>query len=184
MLELGKNGWKKLLTDISMTNHIYIRVYVYMCMCVYICTYAHTHTYTHGVCMLSHVWLFAAAWAEVCQTPVSVGFSRQEYWSVLPFPFLYTHTHTYDYAVLSCVWLFVTPCTIARQDPLSMEFCRQEYWNGLPFPPPGKLLDPGIEPESPALQMDALLLEPSSKPCCFCCSVLSDSFATPWAIAH
>ena len=26
----------------------------------------------------------------------------------------------------------------------------QEYWNGLPFPTPGDLLDPGIEPESPA----------------------------------
>ena len=32
-----------------------------------------------------------------------------------------------------------------------MEFPRQEYWGGLPFPPPGKLLDPGIKPMSPAL---------------------------------
>ena len=99
-----------------------------------------------------------------------------------------TYTHTHDYAVLSCVWLLVTPCTVACQDPLSMEFCRQEYWNGLPFPPPGELLDPGIELASPALQMDALVLEPSSKPCCCCCcfscSVLSNSFATPLAIAH
>ena len=27
---------------------------------------------------------------------------------------------------------------------------RQEYWSGLPFPSPGDLLDPGIEPVSPA----------------------------------
>ena len=37
-----------------------------------------------------------------------------------------------------------------------MGFSRQEYWNGLPFPSPGDLPNPGIEPESPALQADAL----------------------------
>ena len=30
-----------------------------------------------------------------------------------------------------------------------MGFSRQEYWSGLPCPPPGELLDPGIELESP-----------------------------------
>ena len=39
-----------------------------------------------------------------------------------------------------------------------MEFCRQKYWNGLPFRSPGDLPDLGIEPVSPALQMDSLLL--------------------------
>ena len=37
-----------------------------------------------------------------------------------------------------------------------MGFSRQEYWSGLPFPSPGDLPDPGIEPESPALQSDSL----------------------------
>ena len=37
-----------------------------------------------------------------------------------------------------------------------MGFSRQEYWSGLPFPSPGDLPDPEIEPESPALQADAL----------------------------
>ena len=32
-----------------------------------------------------------------------------------------------------------------------MGFSRQEYWSGLPFPSPGDLLDPGLEPVSPAL---------------------------------
>ena len=41
-----------------------------------------------------------------------------------------------------------------------MELSRQEYWSGLPFPPPGDLLDPGIEPGSPALQADSLRSEP------------------------
>ena len=39
-----------------------------------------------------------------------------------------------------------------------MGFPRQEYWSGLPLPPPGDLSNPGIEPKSPALQVDSLLL--------------------------
>ena len=42
------------------------------------------------------------------------------------------------------------------QAPLSLWFCRREYWSGLPFPSPGDLPDPGIKPESPALQADFL----------------------------
>ena len=61
--------------------------------------------------------------------------------------------------VLSCfrrVQLFVTLCTVCCQAPLSMGFSRQEYWSRWPFPPPGDLPDPGIEPVSPALQVDYL----------------------------
>ena len=47
----------------------------------------------------------------------------------------------------------------AHQAPLSMGCYRQEYWSGLPFPSPGDLPDPGIEPTSPALQVDSLLTE-------------------------
>ena len=39
-----------------------------------------------------------------------------------------------------------------------MGFLRQEYCSGLPFPPPGDISNPGIEPRSPALQADSLLL--------------------------
>ena len=35
---------------------------------------------------LSHVRLFATPWTVACQAPPSMGFSRQEYWSGLPFP--------------------------------------------------------------------------------------------------
>ena len=34
----------------------------------------------------NHVWLFATLWTAACQTPLSMGFSRQEYWSGLPCP--------------------------------------------------------------------------------------------------
>ena len=47
--------------------------------------------------------------------------------------------------------------TIAHQSPLSMEFSRREYWSGWPLP------SPGIEPRSPALQVDSLLSEPLGK---------------------
>ena len=36
--------------------------------------------------VVSLVWLFVILWTVVCQTPLSMGFSRQEYWSRLPFP--------------------------------------------------------------------------------------------------
>ena len=39
-----------------------------------------------------------------------------------------------------------------------MGFPRQEYRSGLPFLPSGDLLHPRIEPKSPALQADSLLL--------------------------
>ena len=61
---------------------------------------------------------------------------------------------------LSLVRLFVTLWTVAHQAPLSMGFSSQEYWSGLPFPSPGDLPNPGTEPESPALQADALSSEP------------------------
>ena len=35
---------------------------------------------------LSHVQLFATSWTVACQAPPSMGFSRQDYWSGLPFP--------------------------------------------------------------------------------------------------
>ena len=40
-----------------------------------------------------------------------------------------------------------------------MGFSRQEYWSGLPCPSLGDLLNPGIEPRSPALQVDSVLSE-------------------------
>ena len=35
---------------------------------------------------LSHVQLFVTPWTVACQAPLSMEFSRQEYWSGLPFP--------------------------------------------------------------------------------------------------
>ena len=35
---------------------------------------------------LSHVWLLVTLWTVARQAPLSMGFSRQGYWSGLPFP--------------------------------------------------------------------------------------------------
>ena len=37
--------------------------------------------------LLSRVWLFATRWTVAYQAHPSMGFSRQKYWSGLPFPF-------------------------------------------------------------------------------------------------
>jgi len=60
------------------------------------------------------------------------------------------------------------PWTGVHQAPLSMGFLRQEYWSGLPFPSSEDLPDPGIEPVSPAWQVDSLPLSHlgSPKTCC------------------
>ena len=49
------------------------------------------HAYTHKdvtayACMLSRFWLYVTPWTVAHQSPPSIGFSRQEYWSGLPFP--------------------------------------------------------------------------------------------------
>ena len=36
--------------------------------------------------MLSHVQLFVTPWTVALQAPLSMEFSRQKYWSGLPFP--------------------------------------------------------------------------------------------------
>ena len=38
------------------------------------------------VCVVSYVWLSVSWWTIACQALLSMGFSRQEYWSRLPFP--------------------------------------------------------------------------------------------------
>ena len=53
---------------------------------------------------------------------------------------------------------------IACQAPPSMEFPWQGYWSGLPVPSPEDLPNPGMEPTSPALQVDSLPLSHLESP--------------------
>ena len=61
------------------TCHFLVCVYVCVCVCVCVCV---------RVCVLSHIWLLATPWTVTHQTPMSMGFSRKEYWSGLPCPAL------------------------------------------------------------------------------------------------
>ena len=52
-----------------------------------------------------------------------------------------------------------TPWTVAPKLLCPWGFSRQGYYSGLPCCPPGDLPNPGIEPRSPALQVDSLPTE-------------------------
>ena len=51
---------------------------------------------------LSHVWPFAIPWTVVCHAALSMVFSRQEYWSGLPFPFPVRSSQPRDWTWVSC----------------------------------------------------------------------------------
>ena len=59
---------------------------------IYIYPYVNSAAMSIGACdlfkmkLLSRVQLFVTPWAVAYQAPPSMGFSRQEYWSRLPFP--------------------------------------------------------------------------------------------------
>ena len=50
-----------------------------------ISNYVYIHIYSiHAYSGTSVVWLFAILWTSACQAPLSIGFSRREYWSQSP----------------------------------------------------------------------------------------------------
>ena len=69
------------------------------------------------------------------QAPLSLGFTRQEHWSGLPFPSPMHESEKWKWSC-SVVSNFTTPWTAAYQAPPSMGFSRQEYWSGVPLPSP------------------------------------------------
>ena len=53
--------------------------YLLVCVCVCVCACARAQ-------LLSRVRFFASLWTVASQAPLSLEFSRQEYWSALPSP--------------------------------------------------------------------------------------------------
>ena len=115
---------------------------------IYIYVYVYTHTHTKWTMLLlllshfSHVRLCATPETVAHHAPRSLGFSRQEHWSGLPFPSPMCESEKWKWSrsvvsvkvkLLSCVRLLATPWTAAYQAPLSMGFSRQEYWSGVPL---------------------------------------------------
>ena len=122
--------------------------------------------------------------AIVHQVPLSMGFSRQEYWSRLPFPspgyisdpgiklaspalagrlFTLSHQGSPHFLMKRSESCSVVSDSFNPWTTWSTEFSRPEYWSGQPFPSPGDLPNPGIKPRSPALQVDSLPAEPQGQ---------------------
>ena len=55
-----------------------------VCVCVCVCVCARARV--RALSWFSRVRLCATLWTVACQVPLSIGFSRQEYWSGLPCP--------------------------------------------------------------------------------------------------
>ena len=97
--------------------------------------------------MLSHVRLCGPMDCVACQASLSMGFSRQEYWSGLPCP---PPGDLPDPGIEPCL---LCPQTynprlvgsFTTEPAGKLEFSRQEYWSGLPFRTPGELPNTGIE---------------------------------------
>ena len=93
--------------------------------------------------LLSHfsrVWLCATPQTTAHQAPLSLGFSRQEHWSVLPLPSPVRESEKWKWSC-SVMSDLATPWTAAYQAPPSMGFSRQEYWSGVPLPSPVIILN-------------------------------------------
>jgi len=56
------------------------------------------------------------------------------------------------------------PMDSSLPDSLLHGISRKEYWSGFAVPSPEDLADSGIEPRSPAMQVDSLPFEPSQNP--------------------
>ena len=104
---------------------------------------------------LSHVQLFATPWTVAHQAPLSLEFSRQEYWSGLPCPAPGDLPNPgVEPRSLACQWIL--SCLSHQGSPRILE------WVSYPFS--RELPDPGIKPGSPALQVDSLPAELPGKP--------------------
>ena len=138
--------WKFSQTNVYLILHSFSTVTPKMCVnankrqnsCVY---KGREKTFNINLLLLlllscfSHVRLCATSQTAAHQAPLSLGFSREEHWSGLPFPSPVHESETWKWS-LSRVRLFATRWTAAYQVPPSMGFPRQEYWSGVPSPSP------------------------------------------------
>ena len=82
----------------------------------------------------SCVQLCATPETAAHRAPLSLGFSRQEHWSGLPFPPPIHESENWKLSHSVVSDSLATPWTAAYQAPPSMGFSRQEYWSEVPLP--------------------------------------------------
>ena len=118
-------------------------------------------------------------WTVVRQAPLSMEFSRQEFWSEVKVaqlcPTLWPHRLYSPWnspgqnTGVGSLSLLQRIFQTQGSNP-GLPHCRQILYQlihkggGSLFPSPGDLPDPGIKPRSPALQADSLSSEPPGKP--------------------
>ena len=107
---------------------------------------------------LSRVQLFATPWIAACQASLSITNSQ----SSLTINFS-TKVSVLCLVAQSCPTVCDSmDCSLPGSSVYGILQARILEW--LPYPPSGDLPNPGIEPRSPALQVDSLLFEPPGKP--------------------
>ena len=90
--ELRWESWVPRKQPASIANHVnklfwmfqaWSASYEIVCVCVCVCVCVRVCAHMH---VPSCVWLFVTPWTVTCQAPLSMEFSKQKYWSGLPFP--------------------------------------------------------------------------------------------------
>ena len=77
--------WNHPREDTILTGHIYKGQMLLLQIASFCIKSIRSKPVTVLVSVLSHVRLFATLWTVAHQAPLSMGFSRQEHWSRLPF---------------------------------------------------------------------------------------------------
>ena len=73
--------WKLIIGIWSISEFLlWVKHYMWYCM------KRDEYHVSADISQLSCVWLLVTLWVIACQAPLSIEFSRQEYWSGLPFP--------------------------------------------------------------------------------------------------
>ena len=67
--------------------------------------------------LLSRVWLLATPWTAAHQAPLSIGFSRQEYWSGVPLPSPTSKPRSYEIYCFSLFLLYSCQSSWKRHVP-------------------------------------------------------------------
>ena len=116
-------------------------------------------------------------WTVASQAPLSMGFSRQEHWSGLPFPSprdlpnrgieprspALQADFFYQVSYKGSLRKKVTKSCPVLCNPMDYTvhgILQARILSWVPFPSPGDLPNPGIKPRSPTLQADSLSVEP------------------------
>ena len=91
------------------------------------------------LCRFSRVRLYETPEMAARQAPPSLGLSRQEHWSGLPFPSPMHESESESEVTQSCPTLS-DPMDCSLPGSSVHAIFRQEYWSGLPLPSPMKCL--------------------------------------------